>query len=57
MKQEKVETKEKKLYVKPELTQVKLVVGEAVLGFCKTQQGNQGECGLDPCILISGYRS
>jgi hypothetical protein len=57
MKQEKDETKEKKFYVKPELTQVKLVVGEAVLGFCKTQSGVLAECELDPCILISGYRS
>jgi len=57
MKQEKVETKGKKFYVKPELTQVKLVVGEAVLGFCKTQQGVRAECELDPCILLSGYRS
>ena len=57
MKYEKDETREKKLYVKPELTQVKLVIEEAVLGYCKTKSGVMEECGPDPCITLSGYRS
>jgi len=55
MKPQRYETKGKKPYIKPELTQVKLVVGEAVLGFCKTATGAQQECGAEDCII--SYRS
>ncbi len=58
MKRKKDEIKGKKLYIKPKLTQVKLVVGEAVLGYCKiggTSPGAFDICAPDECNLA--YRS
>lgn len=45
--------KNKKEYVKPEVTQVELVADEAVLAACKT--GIEGECAPDlSCITVIG---
>lgn len=34
----------KKTYLKPQVTEVRLVAGEAVLGFCKNGSGNIQLC-------------
>ena len=46
----------KKIYVKPQVTEVRLVAGEAVLGVCKGAIGNQTLCvaqGNPSCISSS----
>ena len=37
----------RKNYIKPEVTEVRLVAGEAVLGYCKFNDGGDALCGSD----------
>jgi hypothetical protein len=48
-------TVKKKIYTKPQLTEVRLAAQEAVLGFCKLADGVQSVCvGDNICIETQG---
>ena len=44
---------EKKVYTKPQMTEIRLVADEAVLGLCKYNNGNQGLCGGDSSCITT----
>ena len=53
MEQEKKETQVKKAYIKPSITRVELVAGEAVLALCKVNSGARAACLPDLTCLAT----
>jgi len=56
MKEEKVSnersvSKEKKAYIKPTLSKIRLVADEAVLALCKYNNGVRGSCTPNPTCV------